>query len=63
MKGLLTLSLFAAGAAARAVGVASPQEWIMPYKREALQSIVSLSLLFYEVSMQVRGDNEVKGAR
>jgi hypothetical protein len=41
MKGLLTLSWFAIGAAARVVGVTSPQDWIVPYKREALQNIVS----------------------
>jgi hypothetical protein len=44
MKNLLSaiaLSSCAIGAAARAVGY-SPKEWIMPYKREALQDIVSV---------------------
>lgn len=43
MKNLLSvvaLSSCAIGAAARAVGY-SPKEWIMPYKREALQDVVS----------------------
>ncbi|KAH3918288.1 beta-galactosidase [Parastagonospora nodorum] len=43
MKNLLNvvaLSSCAIGAAARAVGY-SPKEWIMPYKREALQDIVT----------------------
>jgi hypothetical protein len=38
--GALVLSCFAVEGAARAVGY-SPQEWIMPYKREPLQDIVS----------------------
>jgi hypothetical protein len=44
MKNLLSvvaLSSYAIGVAARAVGY-EPQKWIMPYKREALQDIVSL---------------------
>jgi hypothetical protein len=36
----LALSWFAVEGAARVVGY-SPQEWIVPYKREALQNIVS----------------------
>lgn len=40
LGGALALSCFAVESAARAVGY-SPKEWIMPYKREALQDIVS----------------------
>jgi hypothetical protein len=43
MKNLLSvvaLSSYALGVTARAVGY-EPQKWIMPYKREALQDIVS----------------------
>jgi len=39
----LALSWFAVEGAARAVGY-SPQEWIVPYKREALQNIVSVEV-------------------
>jgi len=38
----LALGCLAVGSAARAVGYTSPQDWIKPYKREALQDIVSL---------------------
>jgi hypothetical protein len=49
MKGFLklgsaiALSCFAIESAARAVGY-SPNEWVIPYKREALQDIVSEEL-------------------
>lgn len=39
LSGVVALSCLAVEAAARAVGY-SPKEWIMPYKREALQDIV-----------------------
>lgn len=38
--GALALASFAVESAARAVGY-SPKEWIKPYRREALQDIVS----------------------
>ncbi|CAA9958345.1 Beta-galactosidase [Pyrenophora teres f. maculata] len=37
----LALSCLAIGTAARAVGYSSPKDWIKPYKREALQDIVT----------------------
>jgi hypothetical protein len=46
MKNLLSVGVLLAGAlgaSARAVA-GSPRDWIMPYKREALQDIVSQGL-------------------
>jgi len=40
LAGAVALGCFAVETAARAVGY-SPQQWIKPYKREALQDIVS----------------------
>lgn len=40
LGGAVALGCFAVESAARAVGY-SPKEWIKPYKREALQDIVS----------------------
>jgi hypothetical protein len=47
MKNLLSVGVLlagAVGASARAVA-GSPRDWIMPYKREALQDIVSQDLV------------------
>jgi hypothetical protein len=41
LSSAVALSCFAIEAAARVVAY-SPQEWIIPYKREALQNIVSV---------------------
>jgi hypothetical protein len=40
LAGAVALGCFAVESAARAVGY-SPKEWIKPYKREALQDVVS----------------------
>ena len=40
LSGAVTLSCLAVGSAARAVAF-SPDQWITPYKREALQDIVT----------------------
>jgi hypothetical protein len=41
LGGAVALGCLAVESAARAVGYSSPTEWIKPYKREALQDIVS----------------------
>jgi hypothetical protein len=47
LGGAVALGCFAVESAARAVGY-SPKEWIKPYKREALQDIVS-----YDIAMEI----------
>jgi len=47
----LGLGCLAVGSAARAVGYTSPQDWIKPYKREALQDIVSLEKQVVDVKV------------
>lgn len=50
LSGALALSCFAIEAAARAVGH-SPNDWVIPYKREALQDIVRFEV--EEVHFQI----------